>query len=243
MIEAFQNLFAPPRHMILLVIAAWLGLTLAERRAERHGIGKDDLNNITFNGLIAFIIGGRLLFILQNLAVFTKKPLDIVSINPDLFDPFGALAFALVAAIVYGQRKRLAFWNSLDALTPFFAVLAFGLGLSHLAEGAALGTPTKMPWGIELRDAIRHPISIYETLASLLTLSLLWFLKQTPRPGIFFLLFAVLTALSQLFLQAFHANSAILLGGYKSGQVLAWVALAVCFILTETRLAASNQRE
>jgi len=47
MLNLFRNLLAPPRHLILLVIAAWLGLSLAEKRSERHGISKDTLNNIT----------------------------------------------------------------------------------------------------------------------------------------------------------------------------------------------------
>ena len=98
MIEEFQNLFAPPRHMILLVVAAWLGLTLAERRTEHYSISKEDLNNITFYGLIAFVIGGRISYVLQNMSAFTKSPLGIISINPDLFDPFGAIAVAFIVA-------------------------------------------------------------------------------------------------------------------------------------------------
>ncbi|MCB0118679.1 MAG: prolipoprotein diacylglyceryl transferase, partial [Anaerolineales bacterium] len=95
MLETFQNLFAPPRHMILLVIAAWLGLTLAERRTEKFGVSKDDLNNVSFYSLIAFVIGGRISYVLQNISAFSKSPLGIISINPDLFDPIGAFAAAL----------------------------------------------------------------------------------------------------------------------------------------------------
>ena len=76
--------------MILLLAAAWIGLSFAEKRAERHGLSKDDLNNITFYGLIAFVIGGRVSFVLQNISAFVKSPLGILSINPDLFDLFGA---------------------------------------------------------------------------------------------------------------------------------------------------------
>lgn len=241
MLEALQDLLAPPRHMILLVIAAWLGLTLAERRTERHGISKDDLNNITFHSLIALVVGGRLMFIFQNLAVFTKKPLDIVSINPDLFDPFGGIAFAFLAAVIYGQPKRLGFWSTLDALTPFFAVLAVGLGLSHLAEGTIHGTPTNLPWGIEFQGATQHPISLYETFASLLTLVLVWRFKPNPRPGIAFLTFAALTAASQLLIQSFRVNGSLLLEKYHSAQVVAWITLLFCFILLENRLRQESK--
>jgi phosphatidylglycerol---prolipoprotein diacylglyceryl transferase len=235
MLETFQSLFAPPRHMILLVLAIWVGLTLAERRTERQGISKDELNNITFYGLIAFIIGGRISYVFQNISAFTKSPLGIVSINPDLFDPFGALAAAFIVAFAYGQRKQLAFWNVLDALTPFFGVIAIGLGLSNLAAGTAFGISTDLPWGIELWNATRHPAQIYESLASILTLSLIWFIKPNPRPGVTFLTFTALTALSQLILQAFRANYTVLFNGFRQEQLLAWIVLLISFILLEAR--------
>jgi phosphatidylglycerol---prolipoprotein diacylglyceryl transferase len=235
MLETFQSLFAPPRHMILLVLAIWVGLTLAERRTERQGISKDELNNITFYGLIAFIIGGRISYVFQNISAFTKSPLGIVSINPDLFDPFGALAAAFIVAFAYGQRKQLAFWNVLDALTPFFGVIAIGLGLSNLAAGTAFGISTDLPWGIDQWNATRHPTQIYEALASILALSLIWLIKPNPRPGVTFLIFTALTALSQLILQAFRANYIVLFNGLRQEQLLAWIVLLISFILLEAR--------
>lgn len=236
MLEAFQTLFTPPRHMILLVIATWLGLLLAERRTERHGISKEHLNDITFYGLAAFIIGGRLSYVLQNMAAFSKSPLDIVSINPDLFDMPGALATAFIVVLVHGQRKQLAFWSILDALTPFFAVIFIGLGLSHLAARTAFGLPTDQPWGIDMWNATRHPTQLYDALASSLILVLLWLFKPNPRPGVHFLLFTILTALAQLMLQAFHANYVVIFSGFRQEQVLAWLVLLAGFIFLEIRL-------
>lgn len=236
MIETFQNLFAPPRHMILLIVATWLGLTLAEKRTEQHNISKDDLNNITFYGMIAFVLGGRLTYILQNISAFTKSPLDIISINPDLFDPIGALAIAFIVVFAYAQRKQLPLWNILDALTLFFAVIAIGLGLSHLAAGTAFGTPTEVPWGINLWNATRHPTQLYDAIASSLILVLLWLFKPKLRPGILFLFFIALTAFSQLITQTFRADTTFIFNGVRQPQVLAWVTLLLCFFIIETRL-------
>ncbi len=236
MIEAFQNLFTPPRHMILLVLAAWLGLTLAERRSQRHGISSEDLNNITFYALLAFVIGGRFSYILQNIPAFSKSPLSIFSINPNLFDTFGAIAAAGIVTFAYGQRKQLNIWNILDALTPFFAIIAIGLGLSHLAAKTAFGTPTTLPWGIDMWNEIRHPVQIYEILASSLILVLVWRFKPGPRPGINFLIFAVLTAFSSLVMQSFRAEYEVVFNSIRQEQVITWLILFACFILIETRL-------
>lgn len=236
----FRNFFAPPRHMILLVAAAWIGLTLAEKRSEQSGIKREDVNNLIFYGLVAFVIGGRITFIAQNLSAFTKSPLGMISINPDLFDPLGGIAAAILVLMIYGQRFGLAFWNTLDALTPFLAVLAVGLGLSRLADGTAFGKSTGLPWGIELWNETRHPTQIYETLAALLILGAIWFKKQGAAPGILFLLFASLTAAAQLFLQAFRAEGTFILNGIRLGQVSAWLILASCFALTEIILSKKS---
>ena len=235
MLTLFRVLFSPPRHMILLVIATWVGLTLAEKRSEGRGVGRDDLNNIIFYGLIAFVIGGRLSFILQNFPAFLKSPIGIISVNPELFDLSGAVVMAIIVAFIYGQARGLALWHTLDALTPFFAVLAIGSGLAHLAAGTAFGKATELPWGIDLWNAQRHPTQIYETLAALLIFFLPGLKRRDPRPGTLFLTFAALTSISQLFIQGFRADSPLILNGLRQEQVIAWLALAIIFSLFEYR--------
>ena len=233
MINLFRTLFAPPRHLILLLAAMWIGLTLAEKRAARHGISKDALNNIVFYNIIGYIVGGRVLFAISNLSAFTKSPLSLFSINVDLFDPLGALVVALLVGFIYGQRQKLLLWGTLDALTPFFAILAVGLSLSHLAAGTAFGSPTALPWGIDLWNAKRHPSQIYEFITSLAIFGILWFQKLESRPGILFLTFAALTAGSRLFLEAFRGDSILVFGEFRLSQVVAWVVLAGVLIVSE----------
>lgn len=241
MLTLFRNLFSPPRHMILLLLAAWVGLTLAEKRTERHGVSKDDLNNLTYYGLLAFVIGGRLSFVLQNIPAFFKSPLGILSVNPDIFDPLGGMVVAAITAVIYGQRRGLKLWNSLDALTPFFAILSIGIGLSHIAAGTAFGMETDAAWGINLWNATRHPTQIYETVASLLVFGLIWLQKQNPLSGIHFLTYAAFTAAAQLFIQAFRGDSALILNGLRQGQIMAWISLAIIFVLLEYRLKESHE--
>jgi len=236
MIESFRSLFAPPRHFILLFAALWIGLTLAEKRSERHGISKDTLNNITFYSILAYVIGGRMLFALANLSAFTPSPLSIFSPNPDLFDPASGLITMLLVGLIYGQRQKLPLWGTLDALTPLFATLAIGLHLSHLAAGTAFGSPTTLPWGIDLWNATRHPTQIYELIAALIVFGLLWFRKSDLPAGILFLNFTALTAGARLFLEAFHGDSTLVLGGLglRLAQVISWIMLAITLLVTES---------
>lgn len=242
MLTFYRNLFSPPRDLILVVAAIWLGLYLAEKRSDRHGISKDDLNNIVFYPLLGYVLGGRILYVLENWGAFSKNPASLISINLDLFDPLGGMAVAAIIALIYGQRRGLAFWSTLDALTPFFAVVALGLGLAHLASGNAFGKETTLPWGMELWGAIRHPSQVYEVLASLLILGLLWFQKADSPPGLPFLTFTALTSASRLFLEAFRGDSTLILGGFRAAQIGAWVVLALSlFFLDEIIRKSSSE--
>lgn len=125
MIPLFRSLFAPPRHLILVLAALWLGLALAEKRAERHNLSKDILNSLVFYSLFGYILGGRALYVLSHFAAFAQSPLSLFSLNPDLFDPLGGLVAAALVAFAYGQQKKLFLWPTLDALTPLFGLVWF----------------------------------------------------------------------------------------------------------------------
>lgn len=237
MIALFRSLFAPPRHLILPLAAVWLGLALAERRSERHGISKDALNNLVYYSLFGYILGGRLLYVLSNLTAFARSPLSVFSLNLDLFDPLGALATAFLVGIVYGSRQKLPLWSTLDALTPFCATLVIGLSLSHLAAGTAFGSPTNAPWGIELWNARRHPTQVYELIAALLIFGWVWSQKADAHSGMLFLTFTAATAAARLFLEAFRGDSTLIFGGLRLAQVIAWIALAAALVTIELTLA------
>lgn len=233
MITLFRSIFAPPRHLILVLAALWIGLVLAEKRSARYTLSKDALNNIVYYGLFGYVLGGRLLYVLSNWSIFIKSPLSIFSLNLDLFDPASALVVASLVGLIYGSRQKLSLWLTLDALTPLFASLAVGVALSHLAAGTAFGSPTDLPWGIELWNATRHPSQIYELIASVLIFGVIWFLRTDFPPGTTFLTFSALTAGSRLFLEAFRGDSTLIFGGLRLAQILAWAALAAAFVLSE----------
>jgi phosphatidylglycerol:prolipoprotein diacylglycerol transferase len=165
-----------------------------------------------------------------------------------LLDPFAGAAFGLIAALVYGQRKSLTLWPALDALTPGLAVFAVFLGLSHLASGSAFGAPTRLPWGIDLWGAHRHPTQIYETILAGLIAWMVWpglGFVRTQTPGRRFLIFIALSAAARLFLEAFRGDSSLVLGGLRAAQIVAWVILAASLLALnlQKQVAASNAAE
>jgi phosphatidylglycerol---prolipoprotein diacylglyceryl transferase len=233
MITIFRSLFAPPRHLILLIASLWLGLYVSEKRAEQHAISIVELNNSVFYSLVGFFAGGRILFVFANVSAFIHSPLSIFSVNVDLFDPIGALATAILVGLMYGQRHKIPLWSMLDTLTPLFATLAIGISLSNLAAGKAFGSPTNLPWGIVLWNATRHPTQIYELIASVTVFGTIWFRTAASQPGSDFLFFVALTAGTRLFLEAFRGDSTLIPGGIRLVQVIAWFVLAAALFLSE----------
>lgn len=225
---------------LFLIASVYIGMALTEKRASQSGINSASLDNLILLSLFGFLAGGRLSFALTRWDSFRASPLDIFSLNASLFDLAGGLAIGFIVALVYGQRKGLAFWPTLDALTPFFATVMVGLGLSHLASGSAFGKETSLPWGIELFGAKRHPSQVYEVAFALFILSLVGMRKPLPTAGAQFLTFLAWTAGARLFLEAFRGDSTLVFGGLRLGQILAWVVLAIAF-LALSRLQSTQE--
>lgn len=215
---------------LCLLVAVWIGLSLAGKRAHLHNVSSEMLDNLVLVSLAGFILGGRFFYVIENLSLFLKLPLNIFSPNYQLFDLAGGLASGLLTGLIYGQRKRLHLWPTLDALTPFFATLLVGIGAAHLAGGLAYGKETNLPWGIIWAGATRHPSQVYEIAVALFILSLIGMRKPFEIPGKQFLLFVAFSAGAALFLGAFRADSAFIVGGLRLTQVFAWLILAAVLI-------------
>jgi prolipoprotein diacylglyceryltransferase len=230
MLTLFRLVFAPPRDLILLLGAAWIGLALTDKRAKNSGFEVKILDNLVFIMAAAYLVGGRLFFAAEHLSAFVQSPASLISLNIDSFDNWGGLATAGIAGFVFGQRNEFVLWATLDALTPLLATLIVGLGLSHLASGAAFGREANVPWAWYEWGANRHPTQIYETIAALLTLGLIWFRRWNFKPGGDFLSFVALTSCSRLIIEAFRGDSTLVLGGLRAAQIVAWIALSLSLL-------------
>ena len=219
---------------LVLLVGLWIGLTLSERRASWRGENPGHLYNLVLIALIAGVLGARISYAATYPNAFTANPRSLVSLNPGLLDPLAGALIAAAAAAVYLFRKNLPLWSTLDALTPLFAVMGIAIGISHFATGDAFGTPTHVPWGIQLWGASRHPTQIYEIILVTFTLIVIMLLDRTSwsdTPGNIFLSFISLSAVSRLFLEAYRGDSILLDSGFRIAQVISWLVLAACLVL------------
>ena len=229
MLPVFQiGPFALPVPGISLLLAFWLGLSLAEKRLPLAGPTADNLYNLVFTGLVTGLFGARLGYVFQFPNAFIQSPISFLSLNSGLFDPFTGFVFLLLGMFIFGQRARLSFFETLDTLTPMLAVLAIGLAISHIASGESFGSLTNLPWGIYLWGAKRHPTQFYELFAASI-IFILMTLRLVPKfpAGHQFFMFSALTAVSRLFLETYHGDSPTIMDGLRIKQIIAWIVLSV----------------
>ena len=229
---------------LFVIIAVWVGITLTERNASQHKLSADTLSNLIMIALVAGVLGGRIAYVARFPDAFAGNLGSIVSLNPGLFDMTGALAAALISALVYGQRQKLPLLPTLDALVPFFGMLAIGMALSNFASGNAFGMETDLPWGIELWGAKRHPTQVYEMLAAFVTLNLVYPPKADAKSqaGFSFATFIAITAGYRLFLEAFRGDSTLIFGSIRAAQLLMFIVMAAAFWAIDTIKTKKNTK-
>jgi phosphatidylglycerol:prolipoprotein diacylglycerol transferase len=211
---------------LIILFGLWIGMWIIEHQAERYQANGGVLSNLVFIGLITGVVGARLAFVVHYSFAFITNPASLFSLNLSLFDPAWGLLVGFIAACLYGWRKRIPVLPSLDALTGGLAAFMIFYYLAQLASGDGYGSPTSLPWAIDLRGTYRHPVQIYEMIAAYGIYWLVW-----PNPTRFrtsgqrFVAFIALSASARLFLEAFHGDS-VLWGNFRSAQVIAWLVLA-----------------
>ncbi len=232
-----------PVPAMTILIGIWLGLSLAEKYATQHKISSDHLYNMVFVGMAAGLLGARLAYAARYSDAFIANPASLISLNFGLLDIGGGVAIGLLTALIYGQRKAMPLWSTLDALTPALTVVGLAVALANLASGQAYGTISDLPWTIELWEASRHPTQIYEAVAALAILIYLWPTRQPAKTtsGTIFLTFIAASSLARLFFEAFRADSPVMLGSLRTPQLAAWlIAAAALWGLGQRRITADE---
>ncbi len=229
---------------LVLLAGVWIASTVTERWARRFHVSATVMANMIFYGLIAGLIGARLGYVLRFLSLYLENPLGVLSLNPSTLSLPDGLLVGIVVAFVYGQRRGLPLWSTLDALAPGLAVFAISLGVAHLTSGDAFGRPTDLPWAIDLWGEPRHPTQVYEILLAAGILYAVWRLGESrPFPGALFLTWAGLQSAARLVLGGLRGDSVIVFGVLRQGQVVAIIVLLVTMLLLHLRARGSLNLE
>lgn len=220
--------FALPTYPLFLLIAFWVGVWLAASRAEKTGLDGDHIYNGALYGLLAGLVAARLWFVLSHWENYAGNIIQALSLSRSALSAGEGMVIAGLVVFIYLQRNNVPLGAFFDAVA-FGLVLALAVGhLGAFLGGEAVGRPASVPWAVETVGALRHPVQLYLSFASLMVLGLLFLGRERrPWPGFHFWLFVALYGVSRLFLEIFRAQPDIIGDGYPAVQVASLMAVVV----------------
>jgi phosphatidylglycerol---prolipoprotein diacylglyceryl transferase len=228
-------------YSLILMTAISIGVWLTAREAERRGIKKDDVYEVSLYVILGGILGARLFHVLDQWSnEFAANPIRALYVWEGGLAIWGAVAGGLVAAALICWKRGWRFPILVDAAAPGL-VLAQALGrVACIITGDAMGKPTDRPFGVAYTS--KHalvpqlgvyytPMPVYEIMANLLIFAVLWKLRNRKwTDGTLFLVYLTLYSLERFFL-AFNSSYRIIALGLTQSQVIALVGLAVAGIV------------
>ncbi|CAL1329291.1 prolipoprotein diacylglyceryl transferase [Candidatus Providencia siddallii] len=196
-------------YLFALLFALWL----ANRRSEKYGFKKNEIENIIYLGFIGIFIGGRIGYVLfYNIQDFLNDKFYIFKVWNGGMSFHGGLIGAILSIMWYSYYKNKHFLYISDFIVP---LVPFGLGIGRIGNfinGELYGRFTlNTPWAILFPNSIikdielaikdnslfkvidqygvlpRHPSQLYEMFLEGILLFFilnLFILKQRPTGSV-----------------------------------------------------------
>ena len=232
---------ALPTYPLLLLVATWAGLWLAARRAGQLGLDGDHVFNAGLYGILAGLIGARLWFVLSNWEVYAPDVLQAFSLSRNALAVEEGVIIGVLVALIYLLRQRVPASVFVDALTPG---LALALIIGHIGAflgGEALGVASNLPWAVEMAGLKRHPLQLYEAVAGVVILIILYVTRdRRPWSGFQFWLLVALYSLARLLLEIFRAQPYLIGDHLMAAQLVALAALVVALAVMAYNFTAET---
>ena len=224
---------------LALLIGLWLGTLVAERECRRRGLDGELAWNAIAVLLVVTVVAARIAYVAQHPTAYSQDPLQVLAFSPSTLSlEFGGFV-GVIAALAYIQRRKIPPARFLDALAPGGLVLLALAAIGQFLSGDAYGAPANLPWAIFLWGDWRHPVQLYDVLAAVSGLLLVWAMRsRAPREGLAFLLAVAWYSAARVFIEAFRGDVTVLPGGYRSIQVIAWIVLLGSLWMMGQRLFA-----
>ncbi len=224
-----------PSASFIILLGIWLGSGMMTKQAKSHQRPQEILERILWTGFIAGILGARLSFIARNPWAFQSQILNVFSLNPALLDPLGGFLIGLAACYYLVSKHQLKVLRVLDDFVPFFAIFIMTIYLASFASGAGYGAITRLPWGIQIWGATRHPVQLYYLVAggAVLIYPVFASLNEFHRPGHRFITFLILTTGYLTILSAFQDPAGRVILGFRGFQLSCWILFSISIILLQ----------
>jgi prolipoprotein diacylglyceryl transferase len=179
---------------VLIGIGALLAIALGRRRYAALGGDPDLVDRVGVVAVFAGLLGARGAYVITHSGLFVDRPLAVLFLWEGGLAFFGGLAVGVGVGVWYARRLGMPITATVDAILPGLP-LAQAIGRwGNYFNQELYGTPTTLPWALEVEPARRvpeyaefatfHPTFLYESLLNLcLVAVLLWVDRTRLRQG------------------------------------------------------------
>jgi prolipoprotein diacylglyceryl transferase len=239
--------------MLLLGIVAATWLTGV--RWTRRGGDWELVYRVAMWGVAGGIVGARLYHVVTSWSEVPDEWWGVFAVWKGGLGIWGGIAGGVLAGSWVIRRSGESVYAFMDAVAPGL-MLAQAIGRwGNYFNQELFGTPTNLPWGLEidlenrpdayLEDATFHPLFLYESLWNLLGMGLLLWLGSRFRirpPGLFALYVAWYT-FARFFLELIRTDPAHEFLGLRLNDYVSLIIFAlalIAFVWAQRRLPDSS---
>jgi phosphatidylglycerol:prolipoprotein diacylglycerol transferase len=178
---------------VFLAIAFLSAILITVKLAERDGLPRERIYDLSLWMLLASLIGSKILMLFTE-PEYRENPWGLLSLDflrsGGVF--YGGLLGAVIAGYFLMKRYQLPWWKTADACAPGIAIGNFFGRQGCFSAGCCWGKPTSLPWGVKFSelgheitgvpiDQHLHPTQLYESFAMVLVFLFLFWLHKRKR--------------------------------------------------------------
>lgn len=219
---------------LIFIFGIWVSLSVVEKIHQRKNIDFSSTYNLILSLFAGALLGARLIYVLSYPSFFIKSPISIISPALSLFDPWGALAGAVITYFIFARIRHFSLSLYVDSIALFLSFLSVFISIADFASGGTLGQPTQAPWGINYLGASRHPVQVYEAIGFVIISLILSrrFLSPIAKfNGYLALEFLFLSSMLKFIVYGFVMNQTTIIGGVRFEQLVYFIISIIFFYL------------
>ncbi|MEY2399408.1 MAG: phosphatidylglycerol---prolipoprotein diacylglyceryl transferase [Actinomycetota bacterium] len=229
-------------HGIGIAVGFLIGARVMLPAAEKKGITADDVSAMLVRAAIGAIVGARLAYVLNHPSDYIHAPLEIFKIWHGGISLLGGFAGAILWTLPEMKKRRLSFWQVMDAAAPGMAVGVIIGRIGDLIVWDHLGKPTTFFLGYKcpptsVQTAVPcvagpghlvHQPALYDFVLTIIVLVLLLQLRKVERwDGFLIVVFGVFYGFNRFLEDWFRVDVTHGLG-LTGSQWTAVVTMVVC---------------
>ena len=204
---------------VIITLGILISGYIAILNAKRVNIKADDITDYMLIAMPFCIIGARLYYVFFQWEYYKGDIFKIINTREGGLAIHGGIIAGILVAYFYCKRRKLKFLEFFDIIC-----VSIPLGQSigrwgNFTNSEAYGTPTNLPWAIEINGNMVHPTFLYESLWNfILFIFLMRLFRRKKFNGQIISLYLMIYSVGRFFIEYLRTD-ALMIMGLRTAQI------------------------